>query len=210
MSVQKGGRKTCNKYKKGELGPTMTRYDFYGLDEWFWAIFKRTSTWPNFTFGQLFMWIGANNYQIWLPIWTSQVILSNVRTNSNLTSFHNWSTFHVNWADSRCQWYSSCSKAQVQKIKILHKIKSKKTTIKRKRVKLRSKSYSYWVKNIEFVIKGVPKDRWQPQKGWKGPSKPIKVTVVSTLPGWIYHTYLRSPIVQHTKAVVHCCTALAY
>ena len=25
-------------------------------------------TWPNFTFGQLFMWIGANNGQIWLPM----------------------------------------------------------------------------------------------------------------------------------------------
>ena len=25
-------------------------------------------TWPNFTFGQLFMWIGANNDQIWLPM----------------------------------------------------------------------------------------------------------------------------------------------
>ena len=24
--------------------------------------------WPNFTFGQLFMWIGANNDQIWLPM----------------------------------------------------------------------------------------------------------------------------------------------
>ena len=23
---------------------------------------------PNFTFGQLFMWIGANNDQIWLPM----------------------------------------------------------------------------------------------------------------------------------------------
>ena len=25
-------------------------------------------TWPNFTFGQLFMWIEANNDQIWLPM----------------------------------------------------------------------------------------------------------------------------------------------
>ena len=24
--------------------------------------------WPNFTFGQHFMWIGANNDQIWLPM----------------------------------------------------------------------------------------------------------------------------------------------
>ena len=40
----------------------------YGLDEWFWAMFEPTWTWPNFTFGQLFMWIGANNDQIWLPM----------------------------------------------------------------------------------------------------------------------------------------------
>ena len=37
----------------------------YGLDEWFWAMFEQTWTWrPNFTFGQFFMWIGANNDQI--------------------------------------------------------------------------------------------------------------------------------------------------
>ena len=40
----------------------------YGLDEWFWAMFEPTWTWPNFTFGQLFMWIGTNNGQIWLPM----------------------------------------------------------------------------------------------------------------------------------------------
>ena len=39
-----------------------------GLDEWFWAMFEPTWTWPNFTFGQVFMWIGANNDQIWLPM----------------------------------------------------------------------------------------------------------------------------------------------
>ena len=39
----------------------------YWLDEWLWAMFEPTLTWPNFTFGQLFMWIGANNDQIWLP-----------------------------------------------------------------------------------------------------------------------------------------------
>ena len=63
------------------LSQIMTRY---GLDEWFWAIFKPTPTLPNFDSGQLFKWIGANNDQIWLPMgW--RVILSNVRTNSNLT-----------------------------------------------------------------------------------------------------------------------------
>ena len=40
----------------------------YGLDEWFRAMFEPTWTWPNFTFGQLFMWIGANNGQIWLSM----------------------------------------------------------------------------------------------------------------------------------------------
>ena len=40
----------------------------HGLDEWFRAMFEPTWTWPNFMFGQLFMWIGENNGQIWLPI----------------------------------------------------------------------------------------------------------------------------------------------
>ena len=48
----------------GKQWPDMTSY---GLDEWFWAMFEPTWTWPNFTFGQLFMWIGANNDQIWHP-----------------------------------------------------------------------------------------------------------------------------------------------
>ena len=30
--------------------------------------FEQIITLPNFTFGQLFMWIGANNDQIWLPM----------------------------------------------------------------------------------------------------------------------------------------------
>ena len=40
----------------------------YGVDEWFWAMFEPTWTWPNFTFGQLFMRIGANNDQTWLSM----------------------------------------------------------------------------------------------------------------------------------------------
>ena len=52
-----------------DLGQIMTIYmTLYGLDEWFRAMFEPTLTWPNFTFGQLFMWIGANNGQIWLPM----------------------------------------------------------------------------------------------------------------------------------------------
>ena len=49
----------------GKWWPDMTSY---GLDEWFWAMFKPTQTCPNFTFGQLFMWIGANNDQILLSM----------------------------------------------------------------------------------------------------------------------------------------------
>ena len=37
----------------------------WGLDEWFWAMFEPTPTWPNFD--QLSMWIWANNDQIGLP-----------------------------------------------------------------------------------------------------------------------------------------------
>ena len=33
----------------------------YGLDEWFWAIFGPNWTLPNFSFGQLFMWIRVKN-----------------------------------------------------------------------------------------------------------------------------------------------------
>ena len=52
-----------------ELGQIMTIYmTSHGLDEWFRATFEPTWTWPNFMFGQLFMWIGANYGQIWLHI----------------------------------------------------------------------------------------------------------------------------------------------
>ena len=39
-----------------ELGQIMTRYDF-----------QEATPLPDFTFGQLFIWIGANNDQIWRP-----------------------------------------------------------------------------------------------------------------------------------------------
>ena len=32
---------------------------YYGPDEWLWAMFEPTPTWPNFDFGQLFIWIGT-------------------------------------------------------------------------------------------------------------------------------------------------------
>ena len=41
---------------------------FYEVDKWFWAMFELTPTWPNFTFGQLFMWSGENNDNIGLPM----------------------------------------------------------------------------------------------------------------------------------------------
>ena len=109
-----------------ELRQIMTRYDFLWAR---WVILSNVRTdlnltysW-NFTFDQLFMWIGANNDQIWLSmvytsnseqcsnrlqldlitllvnfscqfrqimtrydfLWARRVILSNVRTDSNLT-----------------------------------------------------------------------------------------------------------------------------
>ena len=48
-----------------ELGQIMTIYDFPWAR---WVIPSNIWTWPNFMFGQLFMWIGANYGQIWLYI----------------------------------------------------------------------------------------------------------------------------------------------
>ena len=48
-------------------GQIITKYDLIWADEWFWAMFEPTPTLSNFDFGQLSMWIGANNNQIWLP-----------------------------------------------------------------------------------------------------------------------------------------------
>ena len=46
----------------------MTDMTSYGKEEqWFWAMFEPIPTWPNFNLGQIFMWTGVNNYQIWLP-----------------------------------------------------------------------------------------------------------------------------------------------
>ena len=35
------------------------------MDEWFWAMFKSTPTWPNFDISQLFIWIGENRWIFW-------------------------------------------------------------------------------------------------------------------------------------------------
>ena len=45
----------------------MARYDFLEAIRVIWAIFELTPTWQNFYFGQLFMWIEANNDQMCLP-----------------------------------------------------------------------------------------------------------------------------------------------
>ena len=47
-----------------ELGQIMARYDFIHATR---VNFINAPTWPNFDFGQLFIWIKANNYQLWLP-----------------------------------------------------------------------------------------------------------------------------------------------
>ena len=51
-----------------EVGQIMARYDLLWAR---WVILSNVRTdlnLPNFTFGQLFMWTGANNDQIWLPM----------------------------------------------------------------------------------------------------------------------------------------------
>ena len=44
-----------------ELKQIMTRYVFLGARWVIWAMFEPTPTWYNLDFGQIFMWIGANN-----------------------------------------------------------------------------------------------------------------------------------------------------
>ena len=52
-----------------ELGQIRTIYDFpMGWMSDSEQCLEPTWAWPNFTFGQLFMWIEANNGHIWLPI----------------------------------------------------------------------------------------------------------------------------------------------
>ena len=55
-----------------------------GQDEWFWAMFKPTSIWHNFTCGKLLIWIGQimTRYDY---LWARWVILSNAQTDSNFT-----------------------------------------------------------------------------------------------------------------------------
>ena len=119
-----------------ELGQIMTRYDFLCAR---WVIVRNVWTDLPGNFGQLCMWIAANNDHTWLPmaymsdsvqcsnrlqidlivllvnfvctfgqvmtiydfLGARQVILSNVRTDSNLTYFRFWSIFHMNWVANR-------------------------------------------------------------------------------------------------------------
>ena len=66
-------------------------------------MFKPIPTLPNFDFGQLFIWIEANNFQFFIWIEANNflevrwVILGNVPTDSNFTRFYFWSTFDMNW-----------------------------------------------------------------------------------------------------------------
>ena len=39
----------------------------YGLNKRFWAMFEPISTWPNFAFGQLLIWIDTNIDHVWIP-----------------------------------------------------------------------------------------------------------------------------------------------
>ena len=68
MSKTSFDRDGLNRFKPGGLNQGGQNLPTLGLDEWFWAMFEPTWTWPNFTFGQLFMWIGENNDQIGLPM----------------------------------------------------------------------------------------------------------------------------------------------
>ena len=58
----------------------MTKYDFIEARK---AILSNILTDSNLTFGQLFVWIWANNDRIY--IWPGLVILINVQTDTNLT-----------------------------------------------------------------------------------------------------------------------------
>ena len=49
------------------LGQILAIYDFLEAIRVILAMFEPTPTWPNFYFGQLFIWIEANNDQICLP-----------------------------------------------------------------------------------------------------------------------------------------------
>ena len=51
-----------------DLMTTITGYDFLEVKRVIFNNFEPTPTLPNFTLGQLFMWIGANNDHIWLPM----------------------------------------------------------------------------------------------------------------------------------------------
>ena len=63
----------------------------YGLDEWFWAMFELTWTWPNFDFGNLCMCIGVNRWIFWKK--SPNVVLTKIQNFIEIQS-------------SRFRWYS--------------------------------------------------------------------------------------------------------
>ena len=68
----------------GQIGAIITGYDFLWARRVIWAMFKPIPTLPNFTFGQLFMWIDL--------ISLNKGKLEQIITWPNFTSI-----FYVNW-----------------------------------------------------------------------------------------------------------------
>ena len=73
--MDKGGILGPNKGRYGQIRAIKGKYVQIRTKIIFWGQirvdkikFEQIITWPNFTFGQLCMWIGANNDQIWLPM----------------------------------------------------------------------------------------------------------------------------------------------
>ena len=66
------------------------------LEEWFGAMLELTPTWHHFSSWSIFLLIKAimTRYD---SLEVSWVIMSNIRTDSNLTCSHFWTTFHMNW-----------------------------------------------------------------------------------------------------------------
>ena len=67
----------------------MTKYDSYRLEEWFWATFEPTPTWPNLDFGQLFIWPDMTSWRSdeWLWAIVNQLQLDLILTFGQLMNF---------------------------------------------------------------------------------------------------------------------------
>ena len=76
------------------LGQILAIYDFLEAIRVILAMFEPTPTWPNFYFGQLFIWIEANNDQICLPRGEiSDLEQCSNRLQLDLIYFYFWSTY---------------------------------------------------------------------------------------------------------------------